>query len=385
MSLKNRLQNLLDASDNRFDQLQKRLRDRLGLDKPIYIHPYIGYGNGEHFTVRGRLLFNPETPKATDKSRYVDNLLNVYRFINSQEVSGATLEIEYLDIKERTTTDAEGYFEHKLDVSSLTLPEQAVHLVKLTLIEEKRHVASEDGHKKRPTLEDGVYNEAKIIAPPLAKADFGVISDIDDTVLHSSATNYLKAAQLMFLHNARTRLPIEGAAALYQAWSQEGKNPIFYVSSSPWNLFPLLTDFLEFQHLPLGPLFLMDYGVSKDKLLALPHKAHKIAQIERIFASYPGLSFILVGDSGQKDTEIYLEIAKRYPDRVLAIYIRDVGDAEKRGVTLNLREKATDLRAPLLLCSHSDTIASRESAKNRINMEVYVQFFEQYTKRENFD
>lgn len=385
MSLKNKLQTLLDASDNRFDQLSKRLHDRLGLNHSIYIHPYIGYGNGEQFIVRGRLLFNPETPEATDKSGYFDNLLNVYRFINSREVSGATLEIEYLDKKERTTTDTEGYFEHRFDVSSLSLPQQAVHAVNVTLIDAGRAVASAEALDNRPSPTRSAFNIAKIISPPLEKARFGVISDIDDTVLHSSATNYLKAAQLMFLHNARTRLPIEGAAALYQAWSQGGNNPIFYVSSSPWNLYPLLTDFLEFQHLPLGPLFLMDYGVSKEKLLARPHKTHKIEQVERIFTTYPELSFILVGDSGQKDTEIYLEVAKRYPGKVLAIYIRDVGDNEKRNVTLKLREENGDLGVPLLLCSHSDTIASHESAKNRIIKAEYIQKIEHYAAGENFD
>ena len=71
-------------------------------------------------------------------------------------------------------------------------------------------------------------------------AVYGVISDIDDTVLQSKATSYLQAARLLFLENARTRLPFAGVAAFYQAM-QKGLgnqfNPIFYVSSSPWNVF----------------------------------------------------------------------------------------------------------------------------------------------------
>ena len=59
------------------------------------------------------------------------------------------------------------------------------------------------------------------------------------------------------------------------------------------------------------------------------HQANKVAQIDRIFATYPHLSFILIGDSKQHDVEIYAEIAERHPSRVLGIYIRDVTEAER--------------------------------------------------------
>ncbi len=101
-------------------------------------------------------------------------------------------------------------------------------------------------------------------------AEGGVISDIDDTVLQSSATNYLRAAQLMFLDNARTRFLFAGVAALYHALSADGRNlAIFYVSSSPWNLYELLTDFFDFQGFARWySLFLKDYGITADQFIS---------------------------------------------------------------------------------------------------------------------
>jgi phosphatidate phosphatase APP1 len=126
------------------------------------------------------------------------------------------------------------------------------------------------------------------------------------------------------MSNARTRKPFEGVAAFYRALHQgasgsEG-NPIFYVSKSPWNLYVPLVEFLELQGIPAGPLLLRDYG---KHLLFAPdrHKEHGIA---RILATYPKLKFVLIGDSGEEDPEIYSEIVRRFPDRIRVIYIRSV-------------------------------------------------------------
>ena len=87
---------------------------------------------------------------------------------------------------------------------------------------------------------------------------FGVISDIDDTILHSSILDWKTAAQLTFLHNARTRKPLQGVSKLYQALQAgvdgKARNPVFYVSSSPWNLYDLLDDFIELNAIPFGPV-----------------------------------------------------------------------------------------------------------------------------------
>lgn len=166
-----------------------------------------------------------------------------------------------------------------------------------------------------------------ILVPPTT-ARFGVISDIDDTVIQSRVSNFLQAAKTVILGNARTRLPFPGVAGFYEALrngaSGDEKNPIFYVSSSPWNIHDVITEFMDLQKIPKGPLILRDWDISWSSLSSLRHSEHKGEVIRNIFQVYPNLEFILLGDTGQHDPEIYRRIVNEFPNRVRAIYIRDV-------------------------------------------------------------
>src|SRR5690606_30277301 len=110
----------------------------------------------------------------------------------------------------------------------------------------------------------------QILVPP-SDSRFGIISDMDDTVIRSHVTEFWKVARLTMLHNARTRKPFEGVAAFYRALQAGGDgtrhNPIFYVSSSAWNLYDLFRVFLEHNQLPSGPILLRDYGIDEDKFM----------------------------------------------------------------------------------------------------------------------
>ena len=119
-------------------------------------------------------------------------------------------------------------------------------------------------------------------------------------------------------NNARTRLPFAGVSAFYKSLQlgRNGKrnNPFFYVSSSPWNMYDLLHDFLDINEIPQGPILLRDFGLEKDKLFRSDHMGHKYKEIENILLTYPELNFVLIGDSGQEDANIYREVVKNYPD-----------------------------------------------------------------------
>jgi phosphatidate phosphatase APP1 len=104
----------------------------------------------------------------------------------------------------------------------------------------------------------------------------------------------------------------------------KGNNPIFYVSSSAWNIYDLLIDFLEHNEIPVGPLLLADYGLDQTSFPFASHDMHKMTQIKQILDTYPKLRFILIGDSGQRDHAIYQQVNYDYPGRILAIYLRDV-------------------------------------------------------------
>ena len=159
---------------------------------------------------------------------------------------------------------------------------------------------------------------------PPATAKFGVISDIDDTVVLSNVINKSKLLLTVALLNERTRVPFEGVASFYRAL-QEGvsgseNNPIFYVSKSPWNLYTLLVEFFGIHGIPKGPLFLRDVAINQPS----PKDHHKMSRIESILNTYPDLPFVLIGDSGEQDPEIYRDLVKAFPDRIRAIYIRSV-------------------------------------------------------------
>jgi phosphatidate phosphatase APP1 len=133
---------------------------------------------------------------------------------------------------------------------------------------------------------------------------------------------------MVFLKNARSRLPFPGVAAFYQALhlgaKGNGANPIFYVSSSAWNIYDLLIDFIALNEIPSGPLLLADYGLDQTSFPFASHDTHKLTQIEQILTTYPNLPFLLIGDSGQRDHAIYQQVNEDYPGRILAVYLRDV-------------------------------------------------------------
>lgn len=139
-------------------------------------------------------------------------------------------------------------------------------------------------------------------------------------------------------------------------------NPFFYVSSSPWNTYDLLKEFLDLNDLPEGPLLLRDFGLQDNKFFSSGHMGHKTKEIVNILETYPHLNFILIGDSGQQDIYIYTEIALKFPDRILAIYIRDLELKKTSQEVKNQILKAADLGIEIVLATDAE-IASIHAAK----------------------
>ena len=202
---------------------------------------------------------------------------------------------------------------------------------------------------------------ARVLIPSSA-ARLGVISDMDDTVLQSEITSFVRAARLMLLENARTRLPFPGVAAFYRALERGAggseANPIFYVSSSPWNLHDVIADFLDAQEIPVGPMLLRDWDIGREMMRT---RQYKLAQIREIMGTYPSLPFILVGDSGQEDPEIYGELVTELPGRILAVYIRNVSPHPERLASIRaLADRVSAAGSTLLLAD--DTLAAARHA-----------------------
>lgn len=207
---------------------------------------------------------------------------------------------------------------------------------------------------------------------PSADAEFAVVSDVDDTVIKSSAADTLEQARLTLLEDAASRTPFQGVDALYRALvagpDDEGINPIFYLSRSGWNLYDLFTEFFEAHDIPRGPMFFRDLAVREDKSSALGSEHHKLARIRDLLMLYPDLPFVLIGDSGQGDIENYRRIAIENPGRVRAVYLRDVSEDSERD--REIEAVAEDLRrrgVSTLLGEHSLRFAEHMAEEGLIS------------------
>jgi phosphatidate phosphatase APP1 len=208
-------------------------------------------------------------------------------------------------------------------------------------------------------IEDPAVKAIGRVLVPSDKARFAVVSDIDDTVVYSHVANKLRMLLTIALSNARTRKPFQGVAAFYRAL-HAGLNPFFYVSKSPWNLYLPLAEYLEVQGLPEGPLFLRNLG------LRMP-RDHKRAAISALLQAYPALPFILIGDSGENDPEVYADIVRRFPKRIRVIYIRSVNRKPHRLAAIErLIAEVASTGCQLVLAPDSEHAAAHAAAEGLI-------------------
>lgn len=153
-----------------------------------------------------------------------------------------------------------------------------------------------------------------------------VISDIDDTVKVSEVTDRKKLLVNTFLKPFRAA---DGMPALYRQWSESGA--VFcFVSSSPWQLYPPLLNWMKAEQFPPATFELQRVRFKDSSLLKLfgnPQES-KLQRIEPILKRFPRRKFVLVGDSGEKDPEVYAELSRRFPAQVKAVLIRNVTGEE---------------------------------------------------------
>lgn len=353
-TLRHRLQDAIIDLDDHVDAAWRRLDTRLGRGQPRHIAAYRGYADRNGVELLGRVL--AETPQGGpgDDDGWWDNLLNTYRRFESDEVPDAALTVRFRDARLDTRSDHEGYYTASL--ATTATPSDALW--------DNATVA----------LDDGTLATAQPVLQVHADAGIGVISDIDDTILHSGITDWKTAAQLTFLHNARTRKPLKGVAKLYQALqagaNDRGRVPIFYVSSSPWNLYDLLEDFMELNAIPCGPIFLRDLGTDTGKFLKTPGHGHKLERAKGLIERFPDLRWVLLGDSGQADAALYAEAAQQFGPRIAAIYIRDVDPAAESqldvGVDAHI-SRIAGTNVPMLRVQDSFAIAEHAAALGLID------------------
>lgn len=322
---------------------------------PYHVAPYRGYGRPGRILVLARVLEDEGLAAPDVRHGKARNLFAMLKRLESDPLPRARVRASLSGADRELVADDEGFVREWLDADP-DVADDSWGAVRLQLL--------------HPSKGPGPAVAAPILLPP-ESADYGVISDMDDTVLQSDVTSFLRAARVVLLESARTRLPFAGVAAFYRAL-RDGTggagNPIFYVSSSPWNLYDVISGFLEAEEIPAGPLLLRDWDLGPS---LLRNEAHKSAHIGEILETYPGLRFILVGDSTQEDPEIYARVVSAHPDRILAVYIRNVEPRPDRSAAIGrLADVVKGAGSTLVLADDTLTVASHAAAHGWIRREA---------------
>jgi phosphatidate phosphatase APP1 len=159
-------------------------------------------------------------------------------------------------------------------------------------------------------------------------ASFGIISDIDDTVMVTALPRPFLAAWNTFVLDEHARRPVPGMAVLYERLVRSHTNaPVIYLSTGAWNVAPTLTRFLERNLYPPGALLLTDWGPTHDRWFR-SGRQHKASSLERIARELPNMRWLLVGDDGQHDEELYGDFVEAHPSNVAAVAIRQLSPSE---------------------------------------------------------
>lgn len=331
-----RRQRLLLAAERIWDEGRLLVRQSGRVPQDFRIESYEGHGGAAGVVVRGRVLDNPPPSVALEGEGVGPALRRSLSHFITDELPDVPLRVTVGDAVVEVSTDREGYFRAELHPAAPVGPWQ------------DGHVELAAGYRG---LRTGAHRTRIRVRVPGARARFGVISDIDDTILETGVQRAGLMVRQTLTGSALTRTPFPGAAELYRDLAGAGPDPspFFYVSSSPWNLHAFLRAFLEHRHFPLGPLLL------RDLLGGREGRATKHGRIEEILALHPQLPFVLIGDSGERDPEVYAEIVRAHPRRMLAVYIREVrldpGDGRVEEVA-----DAWDHEVPFVLAADSDAV-----------------------------
>jgi len=283
--------------------------------KPI-LKLYRGYANEQELIVMGH-VFKPTSKEDYDfQKKNFRNAVSVIRMFRIATHANADVYLHLNGKKIHTKTLDDGYFKFCIPYS-----ERNIGWIDYT-------VSIFYNNKE-------ITQTSSFIKPHIG--DYGFISDIDDTFLVSHTRNPLLKLYILLFRNVNKRKIYEDVAAHYQALSKAGRlnkteeNAFFYVSSSEWNLYRLITQFTAINQLPKAVLLLKDIKTSLADLFITGRgdHNHKFEKIKHILEFYPNLQYTLLGDDSQHDPYLYEAICKIFPVNVKAVYIRQTGKSLK--------------------------------------------------------
>ncbi|HEU5222974.1 MAG TPA: phosphatase domain-containing protein [Candidatus Lumbricidophila sp.] len=287
----------------RFEDWLHRARERRARrrgQRPIVV-PYTGYGSTEWVRLFCRVVLTKTEPAAAERP---EQRIRGWRSFTSVHVAGAKVTIELDGQRFEVSADRGGVVDIRLDVA-----------------------LRPGWHTATLSAEHSVEVLAPIFVVDPATT-FGLISDIDDTVMVTALPRPLLAAWNTFVLDEHARIPTPGIAVLYERlMAAHPGSPVIYLSTGAWNVAPTLSRFLSRNLFPRGPLLLTDWGPTHDRWFR-SGREHKEANLARLQAEFPSIKWLLIGDDGQHDEEIYAEFAAQHPENVAAIAIRRLSTGE---------------------------------------------------------
>ncbi len=340
----------------------------------ILIRPYRGYGSADEVFLMGRVFRQHRVGTSLRTTASRRDLLDVVRRVFRHGVRGAVVEARFgaatqarstdasagVGTTARFKTDRDGYFRVHLRPDRRPAGDRLWHRVELQLIEPAELAGSQ-----------GAKVHGEVFVPPQT-AQRVIISDIDDTVMYTGVVNKAKMMWRLFMQGPRSRVAFPGVASLYRALhdgpSGNQLNPMLYVSRAPWSIYEVLQEFFLLHRIPIGPiLFLREWGISWKRPLPRRAEDHKLTLIRDMLRRYHDLPFVLIGDSGQHDPEIYAQVVQEFPGRVEAVYIRNVTRSDDRVRAIEeLAKEVLDSGSTLMLAADSFSMARHAAEHNLI-------------------
>jgi phosphatidate phosphatase APP1 len=364
------LKNHLRALRRALDVLARPVRAARG-DSGFVLQTYRGYGSSEELFLIGRVFRQPTLGSGLREGLLSRQLIDICRGFLRRGVPDATLVARFHETEQRVTTDRDGYFRVHMRPARSPRPDRLWHRMGLELIAPAR-----------------VQAEAQLFVPP-AMCRHVVISDIDDTVMYTGVASKAKMLWRLFLQGPRSRIAFPGMAAflraLHHGTSGSDFNPMLYVSRGPWSIYEVLDEFFNLHSIPVGPLlFLREWGVTLRSPLPRQANGHKLELIRNMLSLYDDLPFILIGDSGQHDPEVYAQVVREHPGRVIAIYIRNVSRAAaRRKVIEALALEIADAGSALLIAADTLAMARHAAEHGLIPPEALAEVVEERAEQED--
>lgn len=269
--------------------------------------PYSGYGSTTWIRVLGRVMLTKQHcpgSRGALKNKRRDESVRGWRSFTSVPLGDVETTVTVGGIRHVVHADRGGVIDAEIAVS-LTPGWQVISF-------------DVEGAE---TVEASVF----VVDP---SATFGIVCDVDDTVMVTALPRPFLAAWNTFVLDEHARVPTPGMAVLLERLiSSHSGSPVVYLSTGAWNVAPTLGRFLSRNLYPAGPLLLTDWGPTHDRWFR-SGREHKRENLRRLASEFPDIKWLLIGDDGQHDEDIYAEFVADRPDSVRAVAIRQLSPGE---------------------------------------------------------